>query len=105
METSGLVSLLFSGGTALAGLILVFLGGILNTYELFDAQQRPAVRKKYRRRAMLCYAGFLCALLSALSALGLFWFPFSFFKVFSMVTMLIAFGFVAILATLAVTEV
>ena len=36
MGTDMLISLLFSGGTGLAGLILVFLGGTINAYEAYS---------------------------------------------------------------------
>jgi len=105
MDASGLTSLLFSGGSALSGLILIFLGGLLETYDRFDAQQKSAIRKKYRRRAVICYVGFLFSVLSALTALALTRFPLPFLEALSLAAILISFGFVVALATLAVKEV
>jgi hypothetical protein len=59
---------LLSAGATLAGLVLVFLGGVLNTYAQFDSEQQPAVRKKYRRRAWFCFAGFALTLAGSLFA-------------------------------------
>jgi hypothetical protein len=53
---------LLSAGSALSGLVLVFLGGVLNTYAGFDTEQQPAVRTKYRRKAWACFAGFALSL-------------------------------------------
>jgi hypothetical protein len=39
----------FSGASALAGLILVFLGGVLSSYDSFDTDAKFAVRARYRR--------------------------------------------------------
>lgn len=49
---------LLSAGSALAGLILVFLGSTLNAYNGYDATQQGAVRPVFVRRAWLAFAGF-----------------------------------------------
>ena len=46
MDTNMLINLLFAGGTGLAGLILVFLGGIINAYESYDTVGKKAVQSK-----------------------------------------------------------
>jgi hypothetical protein len=53
---------LVSAGSALAGLVLVFLGGILNAYGLYDTAQQRAVKAKYSQRAWFCFAGFTLSL-------------------------------------------
>jgi hypothetical protein len=58
-------SQLFPAATALAGLILVFLGGVFTAYERYDTEQKAAVRSKYRLRAWLAFSGFLLALFAA----------------------------------------
>jgi hypothetical protein len=60
---------LFAGGTALAGLVLVFLGGILTAYDSYETEDKSAVAATYKRRAWLAFAGFLFALLAATSGL------------------------------------
>src|SRR5258705_3764643 len=52
-------------GTALAGLILVFLGMIVSAWDGYDSIDRESVRSKYRTRIRLAFAGFLSALFSA----------------------------------------
>jgi len=105
VETHALANLLFSGGTGLAGLILVFLGGIINAYESYDALGKKAVQSKFRMRARLGLAGFLFAIISALSALLMIWFPAALPQYISLISILISFGLVIILAILAVKEV
>jgi hypothetical protein len=105
MATETAIGVLFSGATALAGLILVFLGGIVNAYETYDTAEKKAVRKKFRKRAWLSFVGFLFAIFSALSALSLVYFDSLLLEQFSFVTVLVSFGFVIALALLAVKEI
>jgi hypothetical protein len=56
-------------GTALAGLVLVFLGSVSNGFESFAPQERRAVVKKYRRRAWWAFGAFTLALGAALLGL------------------------------------
>lgn len=69
MTEDRLSDLLFSGGTALAGLILVFLGQVVASFESFEAVDRSAVREKHQRRAWLGFSGFAAALLAAVTGL------------------------------------
>ena len=64
---------LFTAGSTLAGLILVFLGGILSAYDSFSRDARFAVRAGYRKRGGLALGGFFAALVSAALALGAKW--------------------------------
>ena len=104
MGTDMLISLLFSGGTGLAGLILVFLGGTINAYEAYSTLEKKAVRSKFRIRAWLGFAGFLSAILSALSALSMIWFHVDPLQTISIISILVSFGLVILLAVLAVRE-
>ena len=104
-DAQAILGQLFAGGTALAGLILVFLGGILTSYDAYDTPDKKSVKGKYRRRAWIAFLGFLASLISAGAGLaGLFlgaggWLP----------TGLIALGLSAILlvaiALLSVLEI
>lgn len=105
MDINALVNLLFSGGTALAGLILVFLGGVLNAYESFDPASREFAKQKYRFRIKASLFGFLSAVLSALSALAYYWFSRPYIIQVSLFAMLVSFGLLMLIAILAVKEV
>lgn len=70
MDPQAILGQLFGGGAALAGLILVFLGGILTSYDSYDPTAQKAVRTKYLVRAWLAFAGFASALVSAGTALA-----------------------------------
>jgi hypothetical protein len=59
---------LLSAGTALSGLILVFLGGVVNAYEGYELTQRPAVKGRFRIRGWTCFGGFLLSLLGTVFA-------------------------------------
>jgi hypothetical protein len=65
---------LLAAGAALAGLVLVFLGGVLNAYDGYDTTQQVAVKKRYRLRAWSCLLGFVLAVLgSVFSFLARLW--------------------------------
>lgn len=59
---------LLTAGTALAGLVLVFLGQVFTSYDGYDATEKKSVRSKYQTRGVLALIGFLLAGVSA--ALG-----------------------------------
>lgn len=59
--------------TALAGLILVFLGAISTSFDSYQKGEQGTVRSRYQRRAWFAFVGFVLALLSALSALSGQW--------------------------------
>lgn len=64
-----MMGLVFSGSTALAGLILVFLGSVFNTFDGYEKQAQSRVAGRFKRRAWVSFLGFLCALGSAAFAL------------------------------------
>lgn len=105
MDTTTLVNMLFSGSTALAGLILVFLGGTINSFDSYSPLEKSSVRKKYHLRAWFSFAGFIFAILSALSALAWNWIPLPLVEYISLTAILISFIFVIVLAALSVKEV
>lgn len=55
---------------SLAGLILVFLGLTVTARDSYSAENRRAVRAKYRTRCWTAFSGFLSAIVSA--SLGLY---------------------------------
>src|SRR5262245_40084696 len=60
---------LAAAGTALAGLILVYLGAVAVRYESLDATSRTERRGYYRRHARLAFVGIVSALTTVLFAL------------------------------------
>lgn len=61
-----ILELVFSGGTALPGLILVFLGASLASFDTYTPTEKGAVLLKYRRRGYTSLAGFGAAPLAAI---------------------------------------
>jgi hypothetical protein len=58
-------------GTALAGLILIYVGLLVSSYGSHQPQELKAVLGKYQTRAWFAFVGFLLAILSAvLGVLG-----------------------------------
>jgi len=65
--------LVFSGGTALAGLVLVYIGFLTNAYQAYRPLDRPAVRAQYQRLAVFALIGFTASLLAAVLGLISYW--------------------------------
>jgi uncharacterized membrane protein len=64
-----LASDIVGAATALAGLILVYLGAAAVRYESLDPKDQSAVRDVYRRHAARAFRGIVIALLAAVAAL------------------------------------
>jgi hypothetical protein len=60
---------LAAAATALAGLMLVFMGAVSTAFDAYSTEQQDAVRSRYRWRIWLAFAGFLTSLASATLAL------------------------------------
>jgi uncharacterized membrane protein len=56
-------------GTALAGLILVYLGAVGVRYETLDPKDQASTRDVYRRHARRAFRGIVIALVAAITAL------------------------------------
>jgi len=56
-------------GTALAGLILVYLGAVAVRYETLDPKDQSSGRDVYRRHARRAFRGIVIALIAAIAAL------------------------------------
>jgi uncharacterized membrane protein len=56
-------------GTALAGLILVYLGAVAVRYETLDPKNQSSARDAYRRHARRAFRGIVIALVAAIAAL------------------------------------
>ena len=57
-----------SAGTALAGLILVYLGVLATGFDSFEPQERRSARPRFVMRAWIAFVGIVLALLTALLA-------------------------------------
>ena len=55
--------------TALAGLILVYLGAVAVRYETLDPKDQSSARDVYRRHARRAFRGIVIALVAAIAAL------------------------------------
>jgi hypothetical protein len=104
-NTDSVINQLFSGGTALAGLILVFLGGVLASFDSYAAADKNAVRKKYRTRAWLAILGFGSSLLAAVFALVANWHATSAMIICSIIALGLSFALLVIMALGAVVEI
>ena len=72
MGTLDIVSIasdIAAAGTALAGLILVYLGAVAVRYETLDPKDQSSSRDVYRRHARRAFRGLVIALVAAIAAL------------------------------------
>jgi len=58
-----------AAGTALAGLILVYLGAVSVRYETLDPKDQASARDRYRLHARRAFRGIVIALVAAIAAL------------------------------------
>ena len=56
-NTDKILELVFTGRTALAGLILVFLGAVFTSYDSYQPEQQADVAIKYKNRALISLIG------------------------------------------------
>jgi len=61
---------IYAAATALAGLLLVFLGAIAVAFEGYQPQERNPIRGRYQRRAWLAFVGFIFAILAATTGIA-----------------------------------
>ncbi|MFO1141481.1 MAG: hypothetical protein U1E59_03660 [Amaricoccus sp.] len=60
-----------TAGTALAGLILIYIGSLVTSFGGYAATEQKSVRARFQARAWLAFVGFVFALgASALAILG-----------------------------------
>jgi hypothetical protein len=72
MATLDIVSIasdIAGAGTALAGLILVYLGAVAVRYETLDPKDQASARDRYRLHARRAFRGIVIALVAAIAAL------------------------------------
>jgi len=72
LATLDLVSVtsdIVNAATALAGLILVYLGAVAVRYETLDPKDQSTARDVYRRHARRAFRGIVIALVAAVAAL------------------------------------
>ena len=72
MATLDIVSVasdIANAGTALAGLILVYLGAVAVRYETLDPKDQSSARDVYRQHARRAFRGIVIALVAAVAAL------------------------------------
>ena len=93
-----------SAATALAGLILVYLGSISASFGSYDFTQKGAVRASHRRRAWLALVGFIVSLLAAVLAILSKWLPCETLADVAVIALFLAFFGAAISALLTVLE-
>jgi hypothetical protein len=100
-----ILELVFSGGTALAGLILVFLGASLASFDTYRPVEKGAVRSKYRKRGYTSLGGFIAALLAAILSLVAVDYPCPPFYYGSLVALTASFAMATWAAVVAVVEI
>lgn len=104
MDYAHIADQLLTVSTALAGLILVFLGNSISGYASYDAVQQASVRSKYRVRTALAVVGFVAALVSALGALRFYWIHSLTFIHWSVGSFLLALGCALVCAAITLCD-
>jgi hypothetical protein len=105
VDPSDIAGDVITGATALAGLILVYLGSIATGYGSYDVTQQHSVMAAYQRRAWFGFVGFVLALLAAAAALVGKWWDLDCLTTVAAVVLLFSFGLGIATALLTVLEV
>ena len=104
-EASIIAGDVLAGSTALAGLLLVYLGGLAAGYAGYETTQQPAVRPSFRRRAWFGFVGLAVSILAAGLALAAKWAALDCMAAASAFLLLVAFGWGIATALLTVLEI
>ena len=83
MEYTHIADQLLAAGTALAGLILIFISNAVTAYDGFRADERRVVRIKYKIRTLMSFCAFAFSSISAVGSLLYFWIRWDFMIVIS----------------------
>lgn len=94
-----------SAATALAGLVLVFLGTTVNAFNSYQKAEQASIRSKYQARAWTAFICFLLSILSAALALMAKWLSHDCTAFFSLALLTAAMALVVAAAVSAVREI
>lgn len=89
-----------AAATALAGLVLVFIGAAATAFDAFERQEQHTVRAKFQARAWIAFVAFVLALIAAVTALFGKWFSQSCLGIAAFAILIVAlfFSFLAALS-------
>ena len=73
VDSIGIAGDVVTGATALAGLVLVYLGSVASGFAGFEREQQRTMKSSFQRRAWFGFAGMVVAILSAALALAGKW--------------------------------
>ncbi len=94
-----------TGASAFTGLVLVYLGAVVSSYQSYDPVQADTVRAAYQRRAWFATIGILVSALAVLSATFAKWFKLEWLGDVSVALFVIATFWVVLIAILTVREI
>lgn len=94
-----------TAATALAGLILVYLGGLATAYGTFEATEKKSVKGRYQKRAWLAFVGLSFALVAAVLGVIGKWTQSGCIANASVVLLMVSFIWGLVIALLTVHEV
>ena len=92
-------------GSALAGLLLVYMGALASAFSGFELQEKRAVLRSHQLRAWFAFVGLAFALLSVILGLAGRWLNMLCIEVNAMVFIVLSFAWVVTVATLTVLEI
>ena len=105
MDGTVVSSEVVGSGTALAGLVLIYIGVLVSSYGSYQPQEQKAVRGKFQTRAWIAFVGFSLAILSAvLGVLGK-WLGSACTGNASVIVLLVAFGWTVFATILTIREI
>jgi hypothetical protein len=104
-DSIGIAGDVITGATALAGLILVYLGSVASSFAAFEREQQTTIKSTFQLRAWFGFAGMVVAIISAALALAGKWANNDCIVTLAGALLLIAFLWGAAIAFLTVREI
>ena len=105
MDALKMADAIVGASSATAGLLLVFLGSVTSSYELYRPTDKKAVRKKYQERGLVAWLGLIIAFASAVLGLLAQWMTAANLAVAAFLLLTVSLLFVLYAAYLSLSEI
>ena len=105
MDGANLSSEVVTAGTALAGLILIYIGALITSFGSYQASEQKSVKFRFLGRAWLSFVGLFLSLLAASLAILGKWFGSACVGNVSVCIILAAFAWAVFATVLAIQEI
>jgi hypothetical protein len=94
-----------ASGSAFAGLVLVYMGGVVSSYAAYPPLARPDVRNRFLVKVWFAFVGAILSVLAVLLALAAKWYSIESIANISIIVLFCALAFSVVLLFLSAREI